>query len=343
MGGQIAPSPAGTCTPGKDPMQRSLDRETASRGKRPASRLRAAITALLAAGVACAASAAIAAPALKPDRFRVDYQAPEDPAYATMYEELRASQVLESLRSVLSFVRLPRTVRLVLVDCDGDANAYYDPDELTVSVCYEYVRELRKLAESPGRPAGISAESAVRSKLLEIFLHESAHALYDQLRIPIIGRQEEAADVLAAVVILHMRSHSARETVQGITWMYAQEAKAEHVGRRKLADVHLLAEQRYYNWMCLAYGARPALFGDLVRDNVLTAERAETCQDEYRRSAYAVTKLMGPYLDIGLRDKVLAHHFSPGTDTTAVAAGRDADALHPAPPSGGRGTAARGR
>ena len=324
-------------------MLRSLDRGDAPRVRRFASLVQMTIAAVLAASLGCAGDAAIAAPALKSDRFRVAYQPPEDPAYTAMYEELQASQVLESLRSVLSFVRLPRMVRLVLVDCDGDANAYYDPDELTVSVCYEYVGELRKLAESPGRPAGITAESAVRSKVLEIFLHESAHALYDQLRIPIIGRQEEAADVLAAVVILHMRSRSARETVQGITWMYAQEAKAEHVGRKKLADVHLLAEQRYYNWMCLAYGARPSLFADLVRDNVLTAERAETCQDEYRRSAYAVTKLMGPYLDIGLRDKVLAHQFVPGGDATAVAARRDTETARPPPPAAGRSPAARNR
>ena len=321
-------------------MLRSLDRAAAPRVTRSASLVRMVSVALLAAGMGCIGNTAIAAPALKSDRFRVAYEAPEDPAYTAMYEELKASQVLESLRSVLSFVRLPRTVRLVLVDCDGDANAYYDPDELSVSVCYEYVRELRRLAENPGRPAGISADTAVRSKLLEIFLHESAHALYDQLRIPIIGRQEEAADVLAAVVILHMRSHSARETVQAITWMYAQEAKEERVGRKKLADIHLLAEQRYYNWMCLAYGARPSLFADLVRDNVLTAERAETCQDEYRRSAYAVTKLMGPYLDVGVRDKVLARHFVPGGDVTAVAARRDTETARPAPQSK-RGAAAR--
>jgi len=341
MGGQIAPSAAGPSTPEKDPMQRSLDRGAAPRVWRLASLLRMAITAVLAAGLGCVAGAAIAAPALKSDRFRVAYQPPEDPAYTAMYEELRAAQVLESFRSVLSFVRLPRTVRLVLVDCDGDANAYYDPDELTVSVCYEYVRELRQLAESPGRPAAISAETAVRSKLLEIFLHESAHALFDQLRIPVIGRQEEAADVIASVVILHMRSRSARETVQAVTWMYEQEAKQERVGRRKLADVHLLAEQRYYNWLCLAYGARPTLFADFVRDDVLTVERAETCQDEYRRAAYAVTRLMGPYLDIGLRDKVFAHTFVPGSDVTAVAARRDPESPRTAPPSAKRGPAAR--
>jgi hypothetical protein len=322
-------------------MQRSLDREAAPRGRRGSLLLRSASVALLAAAAGCIGNSAIAGPTLKSDRFRVAYQPPEDTAYTAMYEELQASHVLESLRSVLSFVRLPRTVRLVLVDCDGDANAYYDPDELTVSVCYEYVRELRKLADNPGRPAGISAETAVRSKLLEIFLHESAHALYDQLRIPIIGRQEEAADVLAAVVILHMRSRSARETVQGITWMYEQEAKEERVGRKKLADVHLLAEQRYYNWMCLAYGARPTLFADLVRDDVLTAERAETCQDEYRRAAYAVTRLMGPYLDIGVRDKVLAHQFAPGGAVTAVAARRDTESLRRAPSSVMRGPATR--
>src|SRR5205085_2479914 len=123
----------------------------AAKPKRSGGRARSARTsgvrrALAAAAVSLllgGASHAIAAPALKADRFRVSYQAPEDAGYTALYEELKASQVLEGFRSVLSFVRLPRVLRLVLVDCDGDANAYYDPDELTVSVCYEYVRELR--------------------------------------------------------------------------------------------------------------------------------------------------------------------------------------------------------
>jgi hypothetical protein len=89
--------------------------------------------------------------------------------------------------------------------------------------------------------------------------------------------------------------------------MYAQEAKDEPAVKRRLADTHLLAEQRYYNWLCLAYGAKPRVFAELAREDYLTAERAETCQDEYRRAAFAVSRLMGPYLDIGLRDRVFAH------------------------------------
>jgi hypothetical protein len=249
-------------------------------------------------------SAAAAAAPVRPERFRVVYQVPEDPRYRTLQRELRAAHLLEEVRGVLASVRLPRTLTLALVECDGDANAYYDPDDLSVSICYEYVDELRRLATGPGRPAGITPQNAVHSKLLEIFLHEAGHALIDLRRIPVIGSQEEAADVFADVVLLHQRDRAVRETMLGIAWMYDQEARDSAGDAKPLADAHPLAGQRYYNSLCLAYGARPRLFAELVRDGVLPEERAQGCGDEYRNAAYAVRKLMGPYLDFAQRDAV---------------------------------------
>jgi hypothetical protein len=35
-----------------------------------------------------------------------------------------------------------------------------------------------------------------------VFLHEGAHALFDQLRIPILGREKDAADQFVAFILI---------------------------------------------------------------------------------------------------------------------------------------------
>ena len=83
-----------------------------------------------------AATPAIAAqPALRTDRFRVVYEAPKNGAHQQLYEDLKARRVLEKFREFLSFIRLPRILTLKLAGCDGDDNAWYEPEDLTVTVC----------------------------------------------------------------------------------------------------------------------------------------------------------------------------------------------------------------
>jgi len=88
--------------------------------------------------------------------------------------------------------------------------------------------------------------------------------------------------------------------------MYGQEAKQPTVGPSHYADVHSLDAQRFYNVLCLAYGADPKLFADVVEQKHLPQERAEGCADEYRQVDYAVQKLISPYVDKARAKKVRA-------------------------------------
>ena len=76
--------------------------------------------------------------------------------------------------------------------------------------------------------------------------------------------------------------------------------------------MHSLDAQRFYNLLCLAYGAEPELFADVVSKQYLPADRAEGCRDEYRQVAYAVRTLMRPYIDLPRRDRVLAQQWAGG-------------------------------
>jgi hypothetical protein len=245
-------------------------------------------------------------PPLHADQFRAAYETPKNPAHHALYEQLKAAHTLERFRSFLSFVRLPRTLTLKLAGCDGEDNAWYDPDTLTVTVCYEYLEAVHKIAPAAATPEGVTSDNAVFGPLLEVFLHEVAHALFDQLRIPILGREEDAADQFAAFMLVHLSERTARDAVVGVAWMYAQEAKEATLSRNALANVHGLAGQRFYNLLCIAYGAEPGLFADLVEKKYLPESRAEDCADEYGQVAYAVETLMDRYVDESAREKVFA-------------------------------------
>jgi len=250
--------------------------------------------------------AAAAEPALRTDQFRVVYEAPKNGAHQQLYDDLKSRRVLEKFREFLSFIRLPRILTLKLAGCDGDDNAWYEPEDLTVTVCYEYLEEVQSIAPKSVTPAGVTPESAMLGPLLEVFLHEIGHALFDQLRIPLLGHEEDAADQFAAFVLLHLNRETVRDAMAGVAWMYGQEAKDAKISQSSLANVHGLAGQRFYNTLCLAYGAEPEIFKDLIERKLLPEARAEGCEDEYRQVAYAVKTLMGRYVDLSARDQVLA-------------------------------------
>ena len=51
---------------------------------------------------------------------------------------------------------------------------------------------------------------------IEAFLHEIGHALFNLLRVAILGREEDAADQVAAYLMLHLDKDIARQTVAGV-------------------------------------------------------------------------------------------------------------------------------
>ena len=272
----------------------------------------------LTCAVALALSSAVwtgpvsASPAAHRSQFRVIYEEPKNPAHEALYEELKSRHVLENLREFLSMVRLPRTLNLRLAGCDGEDDAWYSPEDRTITVCYEYLEEVRALAPKAATPGGVTPENALLGPLAEVFLHEVGHALFDQLHIPILGQEEDAADQFAAFVLVHASPKTARDTMAGVAWMYGQQAKDANIDQTSLADVHGLAAQRFYNTLCMAYGAEPGVFSDLVERKLLPKERAEGCENEYRQVAFAVQTLMGPYVDVAARDKVLAKEWAAG-------------------------------
>ena len=252
-----------------------------------------------------AASAAGAQPA-RAKRLLIDYVLPTNPEHKPLYDLLREQRALERVQALLAPIRWPRTLRLELKGCDGESNAWYE-DGL-VTVCYEYLDDMWRSANSSKRPAAISREDAFIGPFVDVFLHEAGHAMFDLLKIPILGREEDAADQVAAYVVLQLPKEQKRRLILGNAYAYAGELKvrsARDLSRRRFdagrhvtfADEHGTPAQRFYNLLCIAYGSDTQLFFDIVEKGYLPKERAEGCPEEYRQIEFAYRKLIGPHID----------------------------------------------
>ena len=267
------------------------------RKKRIASALAAAAALAVICPLALAGFSDAAAAKSKSQNVRIQYIEPPSPAYRSIYDRAKELRVLEFVRELLLPIRFPRPLTLKLMGCDGVVNAWYDGDDVTV--CYEFVEEILKNAPEREAPAGITRQDVIAGSLLDVFLHEAGHATLDMLKIPIFGREEDAADQFSAYVMLQYDKTRARNLILGSAYQYKIDMPGTEVTLtlNKFSDEHGVPAQRFYNVLCVAYGADPKLFADLVEKNYLPRSRSEGCEDEYRQIDFAFKTLISPHID----------------------------------------------
>ncbi|MER2266737.1 DUF4344 domain-containing metallopeptidase [Methylobacterium oxalidis] len=258
----------------------------------------------LAAGLALALEAGPAwSGSARESRIRVLYELPKRPEALEIYREMRARRLLEGLREVVGIVRLPRSLTLRLAECGGEVNAWYAPETRSVTVCYEYIQDVKNRAPEETSRAGVTRREAIMGPLAQVFLHETGHALFHLLDLPILGREESAADQFAALLVLRLRSAQARQIVDGTAFLFTSYGTEETLETETLADDHGLARQRLYDLLCLAYGSDRRAFAYLVERGDLPRERAERCGAEYDQAAYALDRLFRRHLRGGRMER----------------------------------------
>lgn len=253
-------------------------------------------------------------PSPRTDQVRVVYVQPKEAKHQPVHDALRERRILEILRSLLNPFRLPRQLTLEVKGCDGQVDAYYAND--TATLCYEYIELIERHAPKVGTPAGLSRADATVGAIIDTLLHEAGHAIFDMLEIPVLGREEDAADLFSAYILLQFAPDDARRLIQGVGFMMASEAKAaleEPPELKTFSKEHGLPAQRYYNLLCMAYGSNPKIFGNMVLRGRLPKERAEGCAGEYAMLRRAFNKLILPHVDEAMqRDALTQVRFNWG-------------------------------
>lgn len=245
------------------------------------------------------------------NRIRVEYFAPKNPAYNAIYERLKDRHSLERLQGIFSPLLLPFDLTLRTGDCSGVANAWYDRPAITV--CYEYIIEFLKSLPQETTPEGITPMDTAVGQFFYVFAHEMGHAVFDVFHVPIFGRAEDAADQFATYIMLQFGEDQARRLIGGAAYAYHMYVQSSQVTAPLFAfsDVHGAPAQRFYNLICLAYGANPTVFANVVNKGYLPQDRAQNCRREYDQVAFAFQDLIEPHVDQQLKKQVLDRTWLP--------------------------------
>jgi lipoprotein-anchoring transpeptidase ErfK/SrfK len=119
--------------------------------------------------------------------------------------------------------------------------------------------------------------------MLFVLLHETAHNIVSEFSLPILGRQEDAADEFAVLTLLKVGSPmSQRVLAEAARGWFLSDRRAKKDGDSPVYyDEHGLDAQRAYHIICLMVGYDPGRFAPLANEAMLPEDRQKTCQRDY--------------------------------------------------------------
>lgn len=220
------------------------------------------------------------------------YKEPSTADYRQAAEAFRSAQFLERVASAINaIVRIPVQMPLTLGEC-GAVNAYYDPRHRSIHMCYELMEQvITGIDRDFGQGSKEQKMEAAMGALIFILLHEVGHGLADVLRLPILGKEEDAVDAIATYILLSGRNPM--PGVVGTLWFFSTTHRQPSL--RDFADEHSLGQQRVFSLICMAVGSDQEKFRPLAMQFSLPDERAVRCPDQYAQLRRSVQSLLGKY------------------------------------------------
>jgi hypothetical protein len=232
----------------------------------------------------------------KPDQgdFIAEHEPVTNSRYAEIDKQVKQDKLLERAADGLNqALILPHDIYLKSKDC-GDVNAFYKPDEQSVTVCYELMEQFFRDFKSNGYDDA-KAYNMMFDATRFVFLHEIGHALIDTYNLPVTANEEDAADRCSSFINLEELGDDGVKAVLAAAEAFQIESRASSNHKANLADEHLLQEQRFYNSLCMLYGSNPDKYPVIVEKGFLPKERAARCPTEYQKTVESWQSLLEPW------------------------------------------------
>lgn len=226
--------------------------------------------------------------------FKVEYSDISNSKYAELHEKIKNEKLLENAATDLNkALSLPEDIIITSKDC-GEANAQFDPNTQTVTICYELMAHFYEIFRKDGMGEK-KADEKMNDAIRFVFLHEVGHALIYNYKLPIMGNEEDAADRCSSYINITELGDKGVKAVLAAADAFKIESKDSSPTKRSMADEHLLQEQRHYNSLCMIYGSNPSKYSYFVEDDYLPEARADRCPQEYKKTVDSWKSLLAPW------------------------------------------------
>lgn len=129
-------------------------------------------------------------------------------------------------------------------------------------------------------------------------VHEVGHMVITELGLPVLGREEDAADSYAVTTMLKVGDNlSDNILIQSARGWFMSDARAKKQKAAMLFyDEHGLDRQRAYNIVCLMVGSDPERFSKAADITKMPEERQGTCQGDFSNASWSWDKALAPHI-----------------------------------------------
>ena len=129
-------------------------------------------------------------------------------------------------------------------------------------------------------------------------VHEVGHALISEMGLPVLGREEDAADTYAVLAMLRVgTAYTTTVLADAATgWFMSDKRSRRDKIRLTFYDEHGLDQQRAYEIVCLMVGSDPDKFAEAADKVKMPEDRQESCQGDYSNASWSWNTLLKPHL-----------------------------------------------
>lgn len=118
---------------------------------------------------------------------------------------------------------------------------------------------------------------------LFVLYHEVGHLLIDQLGLPVLGREEDAADNMATWTLLSEKTPDANKALEDAAegWLLTGAAYNSGKYEEDFAAAHSLDKQRAYQIVCMMVGSDDTSFRPIANQYAIGRDRQDSCAWDY--------------------------------------------------------------
>jgi hypothetical protein len=138
----------------------------------------------------------------------------------------------------------------------------------------------------------------VAGNTLVLLSHELGHVMIAEMHLPVLGREEDAADTYAALRLLTFgTSFSQHELAQAAQGWFLNDRRDREIGEKPLYyDEHNLGQQRAYQILCLMVGSDPDKFKGLADQVQMPETRQRSCKRDFAKTSEGWQTVLKPWL-----------------------------------------------
>jgi hypothetical protein len=230
---------------------------------------------------------------------RVVWQEPKTESDQLGYEFLKASETRYLAKSLAEAFELPNQLTVKGVNGIG-GGPFYNPEDNSITLPYGFAALIVEvLAENNSELDEEEIGERIGAVNSFIFAHEFAHALIANFELPILGKEEDAADAISTALLLKAEEGAAYAAEAAGFWADFSERQSPPA-LVEYADVHSLDLQRAFNVLCWVAGSSEQSYVEVGELEVLPPERLESCPAEYEQLVSSMQQELEPHLKHGL-------------------------------------------